>query len=178
MENILDEDLAKSKNPSLADWATFIGIPNDKYYIQKWLELEESNKYSFNIGAFFFGLLWLVYRKMYVESIILLGFILLEGMIEEFLLAQFDYFDATTTNLISIVVSIAISTIVGFLGNKLYLNHTNRKIEAIKKEKHSAEAYQQILKERGGTSMTAAIIGLLLYMLFFAGIAILLDMAA
>lgn len=64
MASILDDDFAPNTNPSLADWSTFIGVPHDKYYIRQWVALEETGKYSFNIGAFFFGALCSIVKEI------------------------------------------------------------------------------------------------------------------
>ncbi len=164
--------LQQKTTPSLRDWSIFIGTPHDKYYIRKWLELEETGKYSFNIGAFFFGVSWMIYRKMYVESAFLLIFLFTEGIFEELLLEQLGF---TNTTIFGYLSSIGIATIVGFVGNKIYLNHTNRKISAIKNENYTETTYQQVLKERGGTSILAVVIALSIFILFFVGFFMLLD---
>lgn len=47
---------------------------NEEYYIPRFLKIEETGKKaSFNWMAFFFPRYWLMYRKMYWESIAVVG---------------------------------------------------------------------------------------------------------
>ncbi len=164
MEQILD-DFSQENNDTLKDWATFVQSPHDTYYVEKWIAIEDNGKDSFNIGAFFFGAFWMLYRKMYKESIIVMMLILLETYLEGYIISIFEWWEyEVVLNLIS---SLTIATVIGFFGNRLYLNSTNQKIKELKVINREQSAYQSVLAYVGGTSWAAVAIGFSLYCLFF-----------
>src|SRR6185436_4922494 len=89
-------------------------------------------RFTFNIFAFLFGLFWFTYRKMYVEALIILLAIIGESFIEELFLA--NSVDPGADKMISIIVTIVIATITGFLGNSLYIRHAQKSINASKEK--------------------------------------------
>ena len=90
-----------------------------EYYLDKLTKYKSGQKFTFNIFAFLFGLFWFVYRKMYLQALIILLVIIGEGFIEQLILT--NSVDENTSSIINIISTIAIATITGLLGNNLYI---------------------------------------------------------
>ena len=156
MDEIIDHF---EEDNDVKDWQLFVGNANE-YYIQKWLYLKEQNtKVSFNIAAFFLGAIWMLYRKMYLETLIwvcvILGVGLLGGL----------FFPAGNEdgNTMSSVINIVLATIIGFHGDWIYLQFAEKKINEIKAGQFGQSAYEEELQLQGGTSFLPVFIGLGIY---------------
>lgn len=63
--------------------ALFVGEKYQRYYQAKFAKITPKKLLSgFNIGAFFFGVIWLFYRKMYLYGFAALGLIIAVSLIE------------------------------------------------------------------------------------------------
>lgn len=132
-------------DPSDKEVSEFLGSNQDYYFSQfnKMKSLDKST--SWNWVAFFFPILWLAYRKMYVMAI--LTFVV-SSILGSAMNAVFG-------------LNIALALLWGFFGNVKYLEYIeNAFIEAeMMDNKNSRASY---LKSRGGTNVMAlVIIGLL-----------------
>ena len=67
-------------------WRSFIGNDADSI-IPKWESIQSGSKFHFSAGAFFFGVIWLFYRKLYKYAFIVIGIIIGESLILEIILA-------------------------------------------------------------------------------------------
>jgi Protein of unknown function (DUF2628) len=119
------------------------------YYQQKW-QLTPGQFKGFNIAAFFLGVFWLIYRKMYLYVAIFLGLIFLDFVIEIFY---------PLPELISKLLNWVIATVFGVMGNYWYKLHTTKKVKSIT-ESFSPEQLQSELAKQGGTDLTGVLIGL------------------
>ena len=101
----------------------------------------------FNFGAFFFGMWYLFYRKMY-----------LIGLIECIVSILLGYIFS------SIIVSIVLAVIIGFIANPLYLNHVKRSVASIKEmnKDKSFEQLKEICHYQGGTSGVNVILAIVI----------------
>ena len=136
------------------------------YYLDKWAKLRNGQKFSFNVFAFLFGLFWFMYRKMYIEAIIVFVAIIAESFLEELILT--NNIGQDTRKVISIVGIIVIATIIGFLGNYFYLRKADRIIQVAKKKYTDNEQQKIFLKKKGGISFIFLIIILVIILLLFA----------
>ena len=100
---------------------------------------------KFNVGAFFFTLLYMLYRKMYLYALIY--FVCLSAL--EAIAVKFFY------------STIIINILCGLFMNKVYLYFSNKKVESIKQANagKSEEELKAICIKKGGTSIGAAIFG-------------------
>lgn len=100
---------------------------------------------KFNVGAFFFTLLYMLYRKMYVYALIY--FVCLSAF--ESIAVKFFY------------STIILNILCGLFMNKVYLYFANKKVESIKQANagKSEEELKAICIKKGGTSVGAAIFG-------------------
>lgn len=142
----------------------FVGN-NFDFYQRKWAIADKSaGKQSWNWAAFFLGLGWMAYRKMYLYSAIYIGGILLLTLMEYVL---------GLSEKMSLVMSFAIAVAVGFHGNHLYQLHAREKVRAIVStvvpDRVGAE-----LARQGGTNVGIGIASILvLFVVLFVEILVL-----
>ncbi len=132
-----------------------------KAYIGK--NYEKISQKSFSLPAFFLTSIYLLYRKLYIYTLILIiGSIVLSFI-----------------PLISLISSLLISIVLGLKFNEIYLEEVKRKVEIIKLENKTAtkEELLDICSKKGGTNIVAPIIAIatvfiliVLLILFFVAI--------
>lgn len=132
---------------SESNLATFVG-DNMAFYQAKWQKAAENNNnpMSWNTAAFFLGVVWLVYRKMYSYALIFVAMIALDMLIEWFY---------PLPDFMSNVVNIMIALGFGFYGNALYQMHANKKIAEIVAT-YPPEQVDAELKTQGGVNAAGA----------------------
>jgi ABC-type uncharacterized transport system permease subunit len=129
----------------------FVG-KNADYYISKWEGIAE-NKISWNWAAFFFGLLWFGYRKMYPHAF---GFMIFS------LILQIIQTKMNTDPLIIGLTNLAISISIGMFGNYLYYEYAKSKVQEIKsKITDEKNLYIELARQGGVSYFTAIGIGLM-----------------
>ncbi len=136
----------------------FVGSKADKYF-RKWQRYlaGQATDAGFNFAAFFFTVLWLVYRKMYKAAAILTAVIVVEAMAEE--LVFVTLLDRPSPPpAISLAVTVFIAVACGMLGNIWYLKHAQAAIEKVQTETSSHLEQMQVLEARGSTSATAVLV--------------------
>ncbi len=121
-------------------------------YIGKNKEKIKTNKFSF--PTFFFGIWYLLYRKMWLFSIIWLTIICI-----------FNCLDLDYTEIILLVICLFFA----LLFNKLYLRKANRKVQKIrnKYKDKSNEDLIKLLKKSGGTTVVPIVITICLIVISF-----------
>ena len=115
---------------------------------------------NFNFAAFFSGSIYFFYRKMYLYGVILF---IIEMILSNLLKSQ----------LITIVIGLMLSFIVGLKTNQLYVNHARKKIRKIKKNGTSNEEIKSNCIKKGGTSIASAILFVVTVIIIFVVISIL-----
>ena len=113
---------------------------------------EKIIKRNFNLAALFFNSIYMLYRKMYIEGIILIVI----SIISFYLSILIN----TKIFLGYLIANFVIAVVLCFIFNKLYINSCKRKINNIKK-KHktiSVSELRTLCKKKGGTSLIIAII--------------------
>ena len=124
--------------------ALFVGEKYQRYYQAKFAEITPKKLLSgFNIGAFFFGVIWLFYRKMYLYGFAALGLIIAVSLIEIALDVEGHG------------SGIGLAVFFGLMSNSLYKHFAERKIAAIQRQ---APAYpDDHIRAAGGTNIGAAL---------------------
>lgn len=142
----------------LKPYADFVGSNFDKYR-QKWhLDGKYPNaKDTWHWPAFFLGVLWMLYRKMYALAVLWGGGAMLLG---------------TALRIMGIPemaawgVNIGIAVAAGGLGNAFYLKHTQKQIQQLTSANTGgANALRAQLRLRGGTSVAAVVTGIFVLIL-------------
>jgi hypothetical protein len=143
---------------------------NSDYYIRQMERFNERGKYSFSIAAFFLGIFWMAYRKMYLQIFIILGIIYAEAFVEQLLL-DLNVISINTYVLIDNLSRVAWAIVIGSISNRLYISKSQRIISKILEENPNAENINNLLIQKGGTSWIAPSI-----LLFGLGFIILLSL--
>jgi len=138
---------------TLKPYADFVGSNFDKYR-RKWhLDAKHPHaKDTWHWPAFCFGLMWMLYRKMYLLAVMWgVGSLLLSTALR--LMGIPD--------LAAWGVSIGIAVAAGGLGNAFYLKHAQKQIQQVASANTGgAHALRAQLRLRGGTSIAAVFTGI------------------
>ena len=105
---------------------------------------------GFNIAAFFLGVVWLFYRKMYSYGFMAIGLIVVIGIVEIFLGIE------------SSGANIGLAVAFGMLGNTLYKHHVDKQIAKIRQLGNGNLKTE--LENRGGTNLVAGTILLVIWL--------------
>ena len=103
---------------------------------------------SFNFAAFFFNVVYLLYRKMYGYAFIVTAITVLLSIF--------------INNIIYVSIgTLVISFLLGLFINKLYLNHCRNKIDGIRYKYAYADnnTLLEVCRKKGGTSILSIILG-------------------
>lgn len=147
-------------NPDLQDSELTQLFVGDKYpyYATKWQRAQENHrKYSWNWAAFFFGVGWMAYRKMYRNAWLILLAMISVRAIEVALILPY----AAT-----IVFWLALWLGFGLWSNRMYQVHMQKKLSAILSSSPSPEAARLRVACDGRTNSWGAI-GIYLVMWLF-----------
>lgn len=134
------------------------------YWTREAVQLEMQNKTSFNIYALLFGVFWFLYRKMYREALIIFFIIIAISYAEEVLLAN-EFINQDAYEVLSLVITLGTSILLGFLANRLYIWSCQRKVQMIQKVYESEEQRLEALRASGGTNTLLPAIFLVLFLL-------------
>src|SRR5688500_8755665 len=69
------------------------------YYLLKYYEYHGGNKFTFNIGSFFCGIFWFLYRKLFLEFLLTIALLTAVSAIQ-FLIVQTFELDYGTSQMI------------------------------------------------------------------------------
>lgn len=140
------------------------------YYLERLEKFNNGNKFIFNGYAFFFGILWFAYRKMYVEAIAIFGGII---FIEILINIIFNIENSNIDRFSGILYGL----ITGFIANYLYISKAKRIVEKVKNENDlSHDEPISYLSKEGGTSWAAVFVAILMVGALVAG-GIILELA-
>ncbi|HEY4359727.1 MAG TPA: tyrosine-type recombinase/integrase [Bryobacteraceae bacterium] len=136
--------------------ALFVGPKYETYYQTKWARMHSrASQLSWN-WAGFFGIYWLVYRKMYSYAIVF-GALVLASLV-----ATLAGLDSLSQSLF--FVEAGFSAVPLFLGNSIYEHFVQKKVRRILAQ-GSRENTPQLVKS-GGTNAAAAIVFMLVFFIF------------
>ena len=144
-------DSVASVNQLEQDRALFVGAKYESYYQAQFEKITPKKQYAgFNIAAFFLGVVWLFYRKMYRYGFMAIGLIVVIGMFEIFLGIE------------SSGANIGLAVAFGMFGNTLYRHHVDQQIA--KTRQLGSGSVNTELENRGGTNIVAGSILLVIWL--------------
>ena len=144
-------DSVASVNQPEQDRALFVGLKYESYYQAQFEKITPKKQYAgFNIAAFFLGVVWLFYRKMYSYGFMSIGLIVVIGMVEIIL-----GIDSSGAN-------IGLAVAFGMFGNTLYKYHVDQQIAKI--HQLGSGSVHTELENRGGTNLIAGSILLVMWL--------------
>ena len=144
-------DSVASVNQPEQDRALFVGSKYESYYQAQFEKITPKKQYAgFNIAAFFLGVVWLFYRKMYSYGFMAIGLIVVIGMVEIILGIE------------SSGANIGLAVAFGMFGNTLYRHHVDQQIA--KTRQLGSGSVNTELENRGGTNIVAGSILLVIWL--------------
>ena len=144
-------DSVASVNQPEQDRALFVGLKYESYYQAQFEKITPKKQYAgFNIAAFFLGVVWLFYRKMYSYGFMAIGLIVAIGIVEILLGIE------------SSGANIGLAVAFGMFGNTLYRHHVDQQIAKIR-QLGSGNVHTE-LENRGGTNLIAGSILLVMWL--------------
>lgn len=144
-------DSVASVNQLEQDRALFVGAKYESYYQAQFKKITPKKQYvGFNIAAFFLGVVWLFYRKMYSYGFMAIGLIVVIGMVEILLGIE------------SSGANIGLAVAFGMFGKILYKHHVDQQIAKIRQFGNSNVNTE--LENRGGTNIVAGSILLVIWL--------------
>lgn len=121
---------------------------NQKFYEEKFKKMNDTGKSaSWNWAAFFLGIYWMIYRKMYFKA----GAFFILSLV------------ASSTPYIGGILNFAVLVGIGIYANALYMDHVDGNIEKVKTL--FSDNKEVIIKKIGGTNLPLAL-GLCTVVLF------------
>ena len=144
-------DSVASVNQLEQDRVLFIGVKYESYYQAQFEKITPRKQYAgFNIAAFFLGVVWLFYRKMYSYGFMAIGLIVAIGIVEILLGIE------------SSGANIGLAVAFGMFGNTLYRHHVDQQIA--KTRQLGSGSVNTELENRGGTNIVAGSILLVIWL--------------
>lgn len=144
-------DSVASVNQLEQDRALFVGAKYESYYQAQFEKITPKKQYAgFNIAAFFLGVVWLFYRKIYSYGFMAIGLIVVIGMVEILLGIE------------SSGANIGLAVAFGMFGNTLYRHHVDQQIA--KTRQLGSGSVNTELENRGGTNIVAGSILLVIWL--------------
>lgn len=129
---------------------------NKDYWTQEAVQLEMQGNTRFNIYAFLFSLGWFLYRKMYKESLFIAGAIIILSLLQQWIYAL-NIMSDDAFILFNLVTTLIISGVLGFLANRLYIQHCDQKIAEILERNSDETRRRTEIQARGGTNIYLAL---------------------
>ena len=144
------EELVSQESPSSIEHVDPIQIfvgKNYDYYQRKWALTNTSVSIkSFNVAAFFLGIVWMIYRKMYLYAAIVTTFLVADAIIETYYPLPEAAGKALTWG-----VYIAF----GLLANLMYKTHVDKKLKDISANFPPEQVNAELAKQ-GGVNLAGA----------------------
>jgi hypothetical protein len=142
-------------SPSLDDqeeyYRAYFGTDAD-YYLNKLAQHRAGNKITFNIGAFFFGVFWMLFRKMYLLALALILALLLQSVLLEQTIHYYNISDGNAV-LLNNIATIVWGVLTGFLGNWFYLKQAQTKVQRVLQETDNEQEAVNKLSVQGGFTL-------------------------
>jgi hypothetical protein len=127
-------------------------VESPVFYLKTYRHKLETGEFTFNIPAFFLGMFWFLYRKMYVQAAVIFAIISVIGVVEDLMLVNASA-NGLASMIVNIVVTLITSLITGFVANNLYIAHAEKKINQITATIKDEESVLKELKKKGGTNL-------------------------
>ncbi|MGV3539140.1 MAG: DUF2628 domain-containing protein [Rufibacter sp.] len=104
--------------------------PDADYYMEKLEQRQAGTRFTFNIGAFFLGLLWLFYRKMYLVALLVMAVVTGESLLTSYLIKTLPLSEPVALFL-NLGGNVLWSLLLGFGGNWLYLKQADWQVNRV-----------------------------------------------
>jgi len=157
----MNEPLSKRENY----FVLFFG-DQPRYYLNEYRHQYIGRKWSFNLGSFFFGFLWFIYRKMYLLALAFFILTILSSQLELFIYAHFEV-GYETRKVTSYLVPLIWGFASGFSGNYFYARHATKEVDTVIQTYPDEEQRLIVLKQKGGTTNSVYLFALLLVAFYF-----------
>lgn len=138
------------------------------YYLKRLEEYKKGNKTIFNVYAFFFGIFWLMYRKMYKEAVIIILILFVEGVLENAVLKNLPQQTQTS---IDRILTIFFALVIGTAANSWYFRKAEKAVNDVTQQELDRDAQLKAIEAKGGVSywflllLIATVGGVVLYFL-------------
>jgi hypothetical protein len=145
------------------------------YYTDRLEEYEQGHKFTFNFCAGFFGLGWFLYRKMYVGAILLFVFNILEFYVATELISFINPIEDLNYHLLKFINLLFCFITVAYLGNYIYIRKSLHVVGKVLSEHKTEEPKRNdlsYLRMKGGVSLTAAAVPLIILFLVIIGVGV------
>jgi hypothetical protein len=137
---------------------------NSDYYIEQMEGFEQNGKYTFSVKAFFLGIFWMSYRKMYKTILIIVAIILAQSFLEEAMLT-YGVMSESTYLIIDKISMLIWGFVIGSISNKLYISKCKKDINKILSHHSNEEGINEEIKRKGGVNWAAPFVLLVLLLL-------------
>lgn len=97
------------------------------HYLEQLKHYESGKKLRYNYSSLIFGIFWFLYRKMYLEFLLIFIIYNAETLFENIVLA--NIIGAEQTRFVNFFVSIFFLFFLGLVGNNLYLKKAIRTVQ-------------------------------------------------
>jgi len=134
-----------------------------EYYENQLKKFETNGKCSFNFWAGFFGMSWFVYRKMYLQAIIIAIVLFIISIISAIFLQLYNTNDSSNETYNILIIYIISFITLGFIGNTSYIKKSIKVVnEFINKngQEDINPAVIKNIKNQGGTSFTSVMLAI------------------
>jgi Protein of unknown function (DUF2628) len=127
------------------------------YYLERYRSYHLGDKFTFNIGAFFGGVLWFIYRKLFLEATIIVLLLIAYGILESLIYDLFSI-NSEFQKLSYIISSVVFAIVYGFIGNQRYFKCVEKRINNILLKTMDENERIRLLKKKGGVLWTPILI--------------------
>ena len=130
---------------------------NADYYLEQMEGFKERGRYSFSGSAFFLGIFWMAYRKMYLQIAIIFGLIYAETFIGE-MLRNLNVISFDAYEIIDKLSMLIWGIVIGSISNRLYISKSQKTVKKILDENTNQEQIIELLSKKGGINWIAPFI--------------------
>ena len=134
-------------------------VKNGQYYWRAWSRMQERRRSyaGFNVVAFLFSVLWMGYRRLYVEIAVATAAVIASNVASSLLERYVLPTDMSRS--VDLALSLAYGVAFGAVGNMLYLRRARLAIAAARADEPDSKARMALLARRGGTSGAGVLVG-------------------
>ena len=136
------------------------------YYLPIMIDFERGKKFSLNVWAFFCGMLWQLYRRLYMMMLIFITIAIIESIFRKWVI-QYWSLEGETIKLISLIILLIYGTIYGYTGNYFLMRKAQEKITHILTTENDEELILEKLKKAGSVNSQGIILVLSIIFLIF-----------
>jgi Protein of unknown function (DUF2628) len=121
------------------------------YYIDKVIRYRADEKFTFNVWAFFFGIFWFLYRRLYLEAGIIIVILAAISLFENLFLVKLVSPQAFTQ--IGLSINISVAFVQSMLANFLYVRKAERVVIESDASSNNEAVVQRLIVSKGGVSL-------------------------